>query len=224
MRKAIIVVIFLVFSAGILFAQAEKYKNTIPPEVLRLYNRGVLDHSRPKVVTINRAMIDSLVRRPDLGADVYDFDFDIRDLSSTEKNILLGWVKDGQKILLWGNTDMWKYAPLFSDKVKISGRTGLEVTLANHPVNNDVEDIIFKGKSNSYVYLYQCPPGTEIIAYMKENVVAGRFPYGKGSVYFAGVGEYWNASKDKDRWMLNFYQWMLGLPVPGRAKTLFSIF
>ena len=220
-----IVAVFLVLSACCVSAQVERYKDTmpagIPPGVLRLYNRGVIDRSRPKVVTIDRPMIESLVRDPDLGGDVYSFDFDVRDLSPAEKNILLGWVRRGNNILLWGSADMWKYVPLFSDKVKIAGKPGLEVTLAKHPVNNDVEDITFKGKSNSYVYLFDCPTGTEIIAYMKNNIVAGKFPYGKGSVYFAGVGEYWYTGKDKDRWTLNFYQWMLGLPVPGKAATLF---
>ena len=221
MYKIVAIVMFLVLSVCFSFAQVEKYKDSIPPEVLKLYHKDIVEGSRPRVVTIKQTMIQNLVNKPELGGDAYCFNFDITDISPIEKNILLGWIKNGQKILLWGSDDMWKYAPLFSDKFKISGGTGLEVKLANHPVNNDVTDIIFKGKSNSYVYLSQCPPGTEIIAYVKEDVFAGRVPYGKGSIYFAGCGEYWNSGKDKDRWTLNFYHWMLGLQVPGRAETLF---
>ena len=221
MYKSIVIVMFLVISVCFVFAQVENYENTIPSDVLKLYHKDIVNGSRPKVVTITQPMIKSLVKEPELGGDVYRFNFDVSDLSAFEKNILLGWIKNGQKILLWGSVDMWKYAPLFSNKISISGKTGLEVKLANHPVNNDVEDIIFKGKSNSYVYLSQYPPGTEIIAYVREDVLAGKVPYGKGSIYFAGCGEYWDFGKDKDRWTLNFYQWMLGLPVRGRAETLF---
>lgn len=221
MYKQIFVVMFLLVSACLVFAQAEKYKETVPSEVLKLYHQDIVNGSRPKIVTITQDMIESLVKQPELGGDVYCFNFDITDLSATEKNILLGWIKNGQKILLWGDTDIWKYAPLFFDKIKIAGKTGLEVLLSKHPVNNNVRDIIFKGKSGSYVYLSQYPLGTEIIAYVKEDVIAGRVPYGKGSIYFVGLGEHWDLGRNKDIWTLNFYHWMLGLPVPGRVETLF---
>jgi len=221
MCKRIFIVMFLFVSICLVFAQAEKYKETVPAEVLKLYHQDIINGSRPKIVTITQPMILSLVNRPQLGGDVYNFDFDMRDLSSTEKNILLGWIKNGQKILLWGDIDIWKYAPLFSDKLKIAGKTDLEVLLSAHPVNNNVKNILFKGKSNSYVYLSQYPLGTEIIAYVKEDVIAGRVPYGKGSIYFVGLGEHWDLGKDKDIWTLNFYHWMLGLNVPGKVETLF---
>jgi hypothetical protein len=221
MYKRIAVVMFLVILVCSVFAQVEKYKETVPSEVLKLYHQDIVNGSRPKVVTITKDMIESLVKQPELGGDVYCFDFDMRDISPTEKNILLGWIKNGQKILLWGDTDIWKYAPLFSDKMKIAGKTDLEVKLANHPVNNNVKNIIFKGKSNAYVYLSEYPLGTEVIAYVKEDVMAGRVPYGKGSIYFVGLGEHWDLGKDKDIWTLNFYQWMLGLQVPGNIRTLF---
>jgi hypothetical protein len=223
MSKRIFVVMFLVVSVCLVFAQAENYEITVSSAVLKLYHQDIVNGSRPKVITITQSMINSLVKRPDLGGDVYCFDFDVRDISATEKNILLGWIKNGQKILLWGDTDIWKYAPLFSDKMKISGKTDLEVLLSKHTVNNNVNEknLVFKGKSNSYVYLSQYPLGTEVIAYVKEDVIAGKVPYGKGSIYFVGLGEHWNLGKDKDIWTLNFYHWMLGLQVPGRVETLF---
>ena len=220
MYKSIAVVMFLVISS-LASAQVEKYKDTVPSEVLKLYHKDIVSGSRPKVVTVTQTMIQSLVKESERGGDVYRFNFDVSDLSAFEKNILLGWIKNGQKIILWGSEDIWKYAPLFSDKIKVSGRKGLEVTLANHPVNTDVKDITFKDKGNAYVYLSGCPVGTEIIACVKEDILSGRVPYGQGSIYFAGLGEYWDSGKDKDRWTLNFYQWMLGLSVPGSAGTLF---
>ena len=203
--------------------QTDKYKDTVPAQILKLYHQDVLSGTRPKIVTITQPMIQSLVVKPHLGADAYDFNFDVEDLSATEKNILLGWIKNGQKILLWGDADIWKYEPLFSDKMKVSGKTNLEVLLSKHLVNNnvDVKKLVFKGKSNSYVYLSSYPVGTETVAYIKENVVVGRVPYGRGSIYFVGCGEYWDLGKDKDIWTLNFYHWMLGLKVPGGVKTLF---
>lgn len=221
MCKQILVVMFLVVSVCLVFAQAENYKGTVPSEVLKLYHQDIVNGSRPRIVTITKDMIESLVKQPELGGDAYRFDFDMRDISPIEKNILLGWIRGGQKILLRGDIDIWKYAPLFSGKMKIAGKTGLKVKLANHPVNNNVERIIFKGKSNSYVYLSQYPIGTEIIAYIKKDVFAGRVPNGKGSIYFVGLGEHWHLGKDKDIWTLNFYHWMLGLHVPGRVETLF---
>lgn len=236
MHKAIAFGIFLILSVCAVLSQEEyiehkrstywlisreRYKNTIPSEVLKQYHKDIVSGAKPKIVIITQSMIKSLVKKPNQGGDVYCLDMDVEEISSSEKNILLGWVENGQKILLWGGEDMWEYAPLFSNKVKISGKTGMDVKLANHPVNTDVSDITFKGKSNAYVYLHDCPPGTEVIAYVKDDVIAGKFPYGKGSVYFAGFGEYWDSGKDKDRWTLNFYHWMLGLPVLGRAETLF---
>jgi hypothetical protein len=221
MYKRIFVVVFLFICAALVFAQTDKYKGTIPPQVLKLYHPDVVNGSRPKIITITHNMIESLAKQPDLGADAYNFDFDVTDLSAIEKNILLGWIKNGRKILLWGDVDIWKYALLFSGVMEVKGKVDLEVKLAKHPVNNNVSHLVFKGKSNSYVYMPKYPVGTEIIAYVKEDVVAGRVPCGKGSIYFVGSGEYWNLGKDKDIWTLNFYQWLLGLQVPGPVKTLF---
>ncbi|MDD5454563.1 MAG: hypothetical protein PHW62_03595 [Candidatus Ratteibacteria bacterium] len=223
MSKRIVIVVFLLVCASLGFSQAEKYKETVPLQVLKLYHPDIVSGSRPKIITITRDMIQPLVKQPELGGDAYKFDFDIRDLSATEKNILLGWIRNGQKILLWGDVDIWKYAPLFSAIMEVKGKTDMEVLLSKHSVNNNVDrqKLVFKGKSNSYVYLKKYPIGTEIIAYVKEDVIAGRVPYEKGSIYFVGLGEYWDLGKDKDIWTLNFYQWMLGLEVPGPVKTLF---
>jgi hypothetical protein len=38
MYKRVAVVMFLIISACLVFAQAEQYKNTIPPGVLKQYN------------------------------------------------------------------------------------------------------------------------------------------------------------------------------------------
>ena len=116
-RKFIFMGLFFLFFAVMVSSQVAKYKDSIPPDILKLYHQDIVNGSRPKIVTITQPMIMSLAKEPDQGGDVYRFDFDVSELSHLEKNTLLGWIKSGQKVLLWGSPDMWKYASLFSDKI-----------------------------------------------------------------------------------------------------------
>jgi hypothetical protein len=60
------------------------------------------------------------------------------------------------------------------------------------------------------------PEGSEIIAYRAGKPSAGRFMHGKTEVYFYPDVR----GNDKDRWLLNFYHWALGIDVPGPATDL----
>ncbi len=215
----------LTFSHGLALAG---YEETIPPEILRRYEPEIVSNKRPVVVRITQAMIWGLRDQPDQGGDVYSFDLDPAKLSSVQVDVIRRWVRDGRKILFWGYADARKYCMLLSDQIEYSERKETQpYTLSKHPVNTDVRNLSFSmqiGTSRSYrdnctACLVRYPPETEVVASCKIGVVAGRIPYGRGAIYVALHGENWNKGRDKDRWTLNFRQWMLGYRVPGAAET-----
>jgi hypothetical protein len=205
---------------------ASKYQDTIPPEILQQYHPDVVSGERPKFVTITQPMIWGLRDQPNQGGDVYVFDFDLEKLSTVQKEIIENWVSNGQKVLIWGYKAAWEYSPIFSKIIEISNGDQSKTVLAKHPVNTDVKDVRFyyfnQYSSNRHYYLTRYPVDTEIMVSIKSGVIAGRVPLGRGSIYFVLTGNRWDKGIDKDRWELNFKQWMLGLAVPGAAEVLIS--
>jgi len=204
---------------------ADEYDETIPPEILSQYDPGVVSKQRPVVVRITQAMIFSLRSTPDLGGDVYSFDMDVSKISSVQVDIIKKWVIDGHKILLWGESEGRSYTSLFSDAVEFSSIYLQQCSLSRHMVNTDVLDIHFEMSDRSRFQtsiISKYPADTEVIASTKSGVIAGRVPYGQGSIYFAFFGSMWPSGADKARWTLNFQQWMLGLHVPGYAERQVS--
>lgn len=203
------------------FSQVGRYEATIPPEILAEYDQGIVTGNRPEFVTITQPMIWSLRSNPNLGADVYRLDMDVSELSSAQIKVIQNWVSSDYKVLLWGRQECVEYANLFEG---FGGErqvyaSEIRVNLAPHPVNTDCTNVRFESAVGHLVYFAQAPEKTEVIASAKKGVVAGMFPYGSGSVYFVSNSSNWKRGADKDRWTLNFYQWMLGLPVPGAAVT-----
>lgn len=226
--------IVLGVTSALAHAQGGRYEKTIPPEILVQYDKRVVQGLRPKAVTITQSMIWPLRTKPDQGGEVYRLDFSVSELSTVQKEILSDWVKKGQRILLWGKDEIRNYAPLFSEamqadyKKRASDSRTLnhpaEHRLAAHPVNTDVRDLevaVHVPPGSGWIHYYywtvitRSPKETEVILSTREGVIAGKVPYGKGGIYFLQV----TGGADVDRWKLNFYQWMLGLPVPGSASV-----
>jgi hypothetical protein len=58
--------------------------------------------------------------------------------------------------------------------------------------------------------------GSEVIVGGTNGMVAGKFMYGKTECYCVGAAM---GGAAKSRWEKNFWQWALGLKVPGAAEV-----
>ncbi|MBM3747768.1 MAG: hypothetical protein FJW34_18430 [Acidobacteria bacterium] len=209
-------------------AQSSKYEASIPPEILRRYDPGIVEGTRPKFVTITQPMVWGLRNQPEQGGEVYVLDCDPNRLSSVQKSVLVEWVKIGKTVLLWGEQECKKYEQLFpglgrirEDSIKKDEKEG-GVELASHPVNTDCKEVVFStgGVRGCIIrYFTEYPAECEVIASVKDGVVAGSIPVGRGRLFFSSHSGWWDRGTDKDRWTLNLRQWMLGLPVPGATET-----
>lgn len=218
----IILVSFLVFIN--VPKLSASYEETIPPEILNKFEKSILSGDRPVFGKITQAMIFSLRDQPDQGGEIYKLDLDPKKLSSVQLEILKNWIKAGHNILFWGKSEASKCAVLFSEAIQFSQLVWEEKpTLNKHPVNTDIKDVRFYTEENngmrSLNLLNKYPSDTEVIVSIEIGVIAGRAPYGKGNIYFALFDNTWMSGVDKDRWTLNFNQWMLGLKVPEAANV-----
>ena len=145
----------------------------------------------------------------------------------------------------------------FNEKIE---KIKAPLTLSKHSVNTGVRDLNFAidfynpyysnydPKRKDFRFINRYPPDTEVVVSLaakilsskdKGGMLAGRVPYGNGSIYVAIFDEYeegnsessdrdyespgqWEMGMDRDRWTLNFFHWMLGLPVPGATGTVGS--
>ena len=200
------------------------YELVIPPEILRLYDPDLLSGERPRIVTITRDMIWDLREGAPPG-DVYQFDFDPGDLPSVQQDIIRNFVRAGRKIFLWGWETVddvgWRF---FHGMMRWAGG---ESSMVEHIVNADVRHLVTQqggrcdhwSDSDCVFFFVDYSPATEVlVSFVRgehSGAVAGRLPYGNGSIYFSTV----RGGRDYERWKLNFLQWMLGLPVPVAADT-----
>ncbi|MCR4427625.1 MAG: hypothetical protein NUW23_15835 [Firmicutes bacterium] len=213
-RLLCVVTILVLLGGAIASAQSSKYAASIPPEILALYSPEIVAGERPKIVPITLDLIWTLRTNPNLGADIYQFSFTSSQVASAQKDILRDWIFSGASILLLGNDEINRYIGIVSELLSQPGlkakSTSGTVSYSPHPVNTNVRESRFFG---TYA-LHGCSDDTEVIAARAGAALAGRIPFGAGSVYFANVmtsGTY----GDRDRWLLNFYQWLLGMQVPG---------
>jgi hypothetical protein len=221
--------------------EAPDYLKTIPPEILRLYDPGLLDGSRPKLVAITQEMIWSLRSRPDQGGDVYTLDMTPSEVSTVQRNVLLEWIKAGHNVLISGDecAVYWRLFPGFTEPKEANNFPGpIPVTLSEHPANTDCANVTFYtetedevrrtngtyGTGYNHLFFPDMPESAVVVASVDHGrydsdpggAVAGCIPYGQGGVYFITKPP---QGSDTDRWTLNFRQWMLGLPIPGAAET-----
>jgi len=230
-------------SLCILNVFAAPYENTIPPEILNNYEKSIVSGERPTVIKITQSMIFELRDNKNLNADIYVLDFDVDNLSSAQEDIVPNWIKKGNNILLWGKSQVSKYAILFDsnnminasyidDEIEFSYKTVEKIIFETHPVNTgvSVNKLIpfdrlnpfplsgVKIESNSVIAPTKYPEKSEIIISGVTDgarfPLVGRIPYEKGNIYFASFDERSFSGADCDRWTLNFYHWMLGFPIP----------
>jgi hypothetical protein len=173
---------------------------------------------RPKVVPVTLDMIWGLRTNPNPGGDVFKFSLTPTQVASPQKTILRDWISNGANILLLGSDEISKYLDMLMSLIPSPGTRFTSVSdpvaFADHPVNTEVSQSRFLGSYGVTGY----PEGTEVIVYRGKAALAGRIPFGRGNIYFANIstsGTY----GDRDRWLLNFYHWMLGLPIPGALGT-----
>ncbi len=237
-----VVVILVALSAPWgLCSESPDYEKTIPPEILRRYDPGLVDGSRPKLIAIIQDMIWSLRGKPDQGGDVYTLDVTPSELSTVQKNVLLEWIKAGHNVLIQHDecAVYWPIFPGFTEPKEAKNCPGpLPVTLAEHAANTDCANVTFytetKGRlrctdgtygiGHNHLFFPALGEDAVIVASLDRGLresdaggpVAGCMPYGRGGVYFITKLQ---QGSDTDRWTLNFRQWMLGLPIPGAAET-----
>ncbi len=215
------------------------YAKTIPPEILAKYDPGLVDGTRPKIVTITQDMIWSLRTKPDQGGDIYTLDVKASELSTVQKNVVLEWIKAGHNVLIQEEQCVlyWELFPGFTEPKEAKNCPGpLPVTLSEHPVNTDCANVTFcttsegrlrrsdntYGIGHTHLYYPALPEHAVVVASLDRGrrsddpggPVAGCVPYGRGGVYFIIKPP---QGSDTDRWTLSFRQWMLGLPIPGAA-------
>ena len=221
---ACVCVAVLLVCEGVL-AQASRYEETIPPEILRLFDPAIVQGARPKIVPVTQSIIWALRENPDQGGEVYALDINFEKLSTVQRNVLINWVEKGMKVLLWGKDAIETIPYLVPGATVGWSQAGEATELTDHQVNTDCRLLRFEcdNSANPYRGIQQVPAKCEVIAGTKSVVVAGRIPVGLGSIYFAALdpGEKgkWREGADRDRWALNFKQWMLDMPVPGAAET-----
>ena len=180
------------------------------PVVVAVMDEGIAGGSRPVVVRFRNSDIAGLIRRPKLDGDFVRFIFMPDDVTGTEQKILNGWLDKGfNKILLVG-IDMKLYGPLFGAEAHYYGSRAKALTLAVHPVSTDCTDV----KGN--MVFTSLPDGSEVIATRGRHAAAGRFRHGKTEVYFLPDLR----GKDTERWLANFYHWVIGLDVPAAVVEL----
>ncbi len=213
----------------------------IPPDILIQMDPGIFSGELPRIITIQRKDIFGLRPKPQLEADLVQFDFEPDKLSTAHKRILDAWMKAGHHKVCLLDDDITKYASLFgytaADFKKYTEITEEKIaeccagSLKEHPVNVDCDLAYFGTRDeeeyNSYKGKYFCnvfyyfikdidTEKSEVVVEGKEGeAVCGSFSHGDGTIYFMNSVR----GPDTRRWYLNFMHWALDRKVPGAAKT-----
>jgi hypothetical protein len=211
--------------------------STLPPEVEKQYDPDILSGKRPKTVVLMQSMILGLRDQPKLDADVVTIGFTFSSLQPAQRTALANWFQTGSnKVYLdlapsniYDTATNRATAPLPTDL--ITRGFGYKVAwdndkkLAQHVVNTGCDGLrlgyfhnprdTWGMKEGEVVELTGYPEGgSEVIIRGKTGMVAGKFVYGKTECYFLGAAL---GGQAKVRWEKNFWQWALGLKVPGAA-------
>ncbi|MDA0321540.1 MAG: hypothetical protein O2923_02330 [Verrucomicrobia bacterium] len=186
--------------------------DNLSPIVRDAMDAGIVSGERPKIIKLGNLDIENLVAKPRLDADFVKFKFIAADTTSTQREILKTWLGKGVNHILLSGIEMKLYGEFFGLRANYYSRRQVSLTLSNHVVNTDCTRLTGNMDFESV------PEGSEVIATRADKPAAGRFTYGKTTVYFhpGPVGN------DEARWMLNFYHWALGLDVPGPAAEILN--
>jgi len=209
------------------FTSKQELGRRIPPGILAQYDQAILAGERPNIQTITLANIWTLGDSVDSSVDAVRFAIAHGETVKAHMQTLKDWIQRGGTLLLWGYTDC-----------NLLSQFGVQITygwtapkLAEHPVNAGCGDLNFQFRSADFQPYFGMETSTrcEVIVSCEQYVLAGILPFGKGRVVFVSKSDeedderYWNTGKDKDRWTLNLYQWMLNKPIPGAPQVARSV-
>jgi hypothetical protein len=214
-------------------------ESTMPPEIEKQFDPNVLNGTRPKKVILMQSMILGLRDQPKLDADIVTIGFDYRGLSPAQRGVLENWFQTGSnKVYLdlapsniYDTASNRATSPKPTDvitrmfKCQISWVT--DKSLAKHAVNTRCEGLrlgyfhnprdTWGMKEGEVVEVSGFPSeGSEVIIKGQNGMVAGKFVYGKTECFYVGAAL---GGPAKARWEKNFWQWALGLRVPGATDA-----
>jgi hypothetical protein len=213
--------------------------SAIPPEVEKQFDPDVLSGKRPKTVILMQSMILGLRDQPKLDADIVTIGFTYSTLSQAQRSVLENWFQTGSnKVYLdlrpsniYDTASGRATASMPTDLLQRMFRFKLawvkDKSLAKHAVNTDCDGLragYFHSprdnwgmKEGEVVELAGFPTeGSEAVIQTTNGMVAGKFVYGKTECFYLGAAL---GGPPRLRWEKNFWQWALGLKVPGAADT-----
>lgn len=203
----------------------QTYQRLIPPEILKRYDADIVAGKRPRFVTISEKMIWDLRTQPNQGGDVYNFNLDPSALSSVQIDVIREWIRNGGRVVLWGQESVAKYISMLHPDISVQLSVVKPMKLTDHPVNTDCRLVNFShhtynpsGRNWDSIVLRNTPDETEVIASNDTGLLAGRIPYGRGEIIVVMAGSGWDMGNDRFRWKLNFDHWALRMAVPGAAE------
>ncbi|MCX8108188.1 MAG: hypothetical protein N3G20_05220 [Verrucomicrobiae bacterium] len=187
----------------------------IPPEVKKNMDADILEGKRPRFKDLLQNEILELREGQRFDVDFVRFRFQMKKLSTVERDIVKNWIRSGKNAVFLEGNDLHEYAELLAP-VQCKWILG-SPKLLNHPVNTDCDHATFKRVWKlAYPCLYNVPADVSIIAEGEPGApVCGSFTLGKGVIMFRLTPD----GPDADRWDVNFWHWALGLRVPPPVDT-----
>jgi hypothetical protein len=234
MKKYAILLVAALFLPTVKYLAAD---SAIPPEMEKQFDPDVLTGKRPKTVILMQSMILGLRDQPKLDADVVTIGFTFSSLQPAQRTALGNWFQTGSnKVYLdlapsniYDTVTNRATAPLPTDLMTRGFRYQIawvsDKSLAQHVVNTNCDGLrlgyfhnprdTWGMKEGDVVELTGYPEeGSEVIIRGKTGMVAGKFVYGKTECLYLGAAL---GGQAKTRWEKNFWQWALGLKVPGAS-------
>jgi hypothetical protein len=227
--------LFVLAAIVLLPLKSQAADSTIPPELEKQFDPDVLSGNRPKTFLLMQSMTLGLREQPKLDADVVTIGFGYSTLSAAQRSALENWFRtESNKVYLdlapsniYDTSTSRAVSPMPADllvrmlKCKVSWVN--DKSLAKHVVNAGCEGlrvgyyhnprVTWGMKEGDVVELSGYPKeGSEVIIQGKNGMVAGKFVYGKTECFYMGAAM---GGPAKSRWEKNFWQWALGLKVPG---------
>jgi hypothetical protein len=211
----------------------------IPHEIEKQFDPDLLNGKRPKTVILMQSMILGLRDQPKLDADFVTIGFNYSSLSPAQKTTLENWFQTGtNKVYLdlrpsniydteSGRAISAMPADLIQRMFKLKLAWATDKSLAKHAVNTGCDGLrvgYFHNprdnwgmKEGEVVVLSGFPTeSSDVILQGTNGMVAGKFIYGKTECFYLGAAL---GGAPRLRWEKNYWQWALGLKVPGAADT-----